>query len=144
MSNVTETLNDTISLLRAGEHFYRDAAERVESRQLSELFSEMAAVRDTAAAEMSQKVKLEGEDPSGASWAEQARQMYAEAEALFGDETDALINYLEEHEDRTLEQVRSGLGEADDHEATAIFMRHLPIFKQTHARMKALKDSRAA
>lgn len=144
MSDTTHALNDTVSLLRAGETFYRDAAERVDHRGLKELFSEMAAIRNAAATEMSQKVEALGGDTSSASWTEQARQFYANAEAMFGGETEALINYLEEHEDRTLEQVRDGLAKAEDHDAIAIFMRHLPIFQQTHDRMKAVKDAQAA
>ncbi len=141
MSETTNTINNTISLLRAGEAFYRDAVERVKEPGLKEMFSEMAAIRNAAATEMSVRIEALGESPSAASWAEQARQIYAEAEALFSNETNALIRYLEEHEDRTLDQIRSSLSKIDDDAAFAIFMRHLPIFEQTHDRMRLLKES---
>jgi len=136
-------LNDTISLLKAGEDFYRNAAENVDDPSLKNLFSENAAIRNAAITEMSQKVERLDEDPSGASWTEQARQGYANAESMFNG-TDSLVDYLEEHEDRTLEQIREALKEADDREAVKILTRHLLIFQQTHDRMKAVKDTRTS
>ncbi|MBU1209716.1 MAG: PA2169 family four-helix-bundle protein [Alphaproteobacteria bacterium] len=127
-------------MLKAGESFYRKAADNVDDHALKKLFSEHAAIRNAAVTEMSQKVERSDEDPSGASWTEQARQGYANAESMFNG-TDALIEYLEEHEDRTLEQIREALKGVEDREAVKILTRHLAIFQQTHDRMKAVKDT---
>ncbi len=141
MSDTTHALNDFISLIKAGEAFYRDAAESVDHDGLKRLFVEMAAIRSAAIAEMSGKVKRADEDVSGASWAEQGRQAYTNAKALFAEKPEVLIEYLEEHEDRTLEQLRDALTEVEDTEARAILQRHLPIFQQSHDRMKAVKET---
>lgn len=141
MSDTTNALNNLISLLKAGEEFYRDAADRVDNGSLKKLFVEMAAIRSAAIAEMSAAVERREEDVSGESWLEQARQGYTNAKSMFAEKPEVLIEYLEEHEDRTLEQFRESLEEVEDQDAKAILMRHLPTFQQTHDRMKQLKDS---
>lgn len=142
MSDTTNALNDVVSLLKAGENYYRESAESVKDPSVKSVFSEMAAVRSAAVKELSSKIEGLGGDPSGASWAEQAREFYTSAKSLLTDKTETLITALEEHEDRTLKQIREALGDVDNREAQTILSRHLDTFRSTHAKMKSLKHAK--
>lgn len=142
MSDTTATLNDLVSLLKAGEAYYRDSANSIEDRTVKPVFSEMAAVRSAAIKELSATIEKHGEDTSGASWTEQARQFYTSAKSLVTNKTETLIADLEEHEDRTLEQIKDSLETVENLEARKILARHLDVFRSTHAKMKSLKAAR--
>ncbi len=142
MSDTTDALNDVVSLLKAGKNYYRESAESVEDPSVKSVFSEMAAVRSAAITELSSKIEGLGDDPSGASWAEQAREFYTSAKSLVTDKTETLVTALEEHEDRTLEQIRDALKDVENPEAQRILSRHLDTFQSTHAKMKSLKRSK--
>lgn len=144
MSDTTNALNDLVSLLKAGENYYRESAESIDDRDVKSLFNEMAAVRSAAIQELESKIKGLGGDPSGASWMEQAREFYTSAKSLVSDKTETLIAALEEHEDRTLEQIKDSFSEVEDGEAQKILTRHLEVFRTTHAKMKAMKEAHAA
>lgn len=145
MSNDTvEELNDVISVLKGGAEFYRDGAEKVGNPQLADLFRENARKRDAAIAELSAEVMAHGGQPTSGSWAEKAHSWYAEAATWFGDKDDTLVAELEEHEDRTLEEMRDALKDIPAHSGTrTILLRHLETFNQTHDRMRALKRAAA-
>lgn len=125
MSDTTNALNDLASLLKAGESYYRDGAKSIDDRNISTVFAEMAAVRSAAIAELSHKIEALDEEPAGASWMEQARQFYTNAKNLFAKDRETMINALEEHEDRTLKQIKEALDDVEDREAAAILLRHL-------------------
>lgn len=144
MSETTNALNDLVSLLKAGESYYRESADSIDDPTVRSVFKEMAAVRLAAIQELEAKIDGLGGEPSGASWMEQAREFYTSAKTLVSDKTETLIADLEEHEDRTLEQIKESFGDVDNQEAQTILTRHLDVFRATHAKMKSLKDARAA
>ncbi len=144
MSDTTNALNDLISLLKAGESYYRESADSIKDPTVKSLFTEMASIRSAAIQELSTKIKGLGEEPAGASWMEQAREFYTSAKSLVSDKSDTLISALEEHEDRTLEQIKEAFGDIDNREAQTILTRHLDVFRKTHAKMKSLKQARVA
>ena len=143
MSNdIFEEINDVISVLKGGAEFYREGAEEVKNPELAKLFREYAAKRDAAVIELSAEVAAHGGTPSEGSWAEKAHAWYGEAKSWFGDKEDTLIAELEEHEDRTLEEIRDALEDVPaTHPAHAILTRHLGIFQQTHDHMRDLKKA---
>lgn len=139
---IIEELNDVISVLKGGAEFYREGAEKIKDPALATLFLDFAAKRETAIAELSAEVTSRGGTPEDGSWAEKAYSWYGEAKSWFGDKEDTLIAELEEHEDRTLEEIRDAIDDIPSvHPAQAILVRHLAIFKETHDHMRDLKKA---
>ena len=139
-----EDVNDVIAVLKGGAAFYRKAAGEVKNPQLQKLFRENAEKRDVAVAELSAKVTARGGEPASVSWAEKAHGWYASAMGMFGDKDETLVEQLEEHEDRTLEEIRDALEDlpaAEDGDVREMLQRHLAAFKETHDQMRALQKA---
>ncbi|MCH9809513.1 MAG: PA2169 family four-helix-bundle protein [Alphaproteobacteria bacterium] len=141
MSDNTEALNEIISFLKAGEEFYRDGAEQSDNAMLKNTFTDMATVRNAAIQELSAKVENLGEEPSNASWVEQARNFYTTMKSALVDADEAYIADLEEHEDRTLEKIENSLSDIEGADVASLLVRHLGAFKATHDKMKSLKEA---
>ncbi len=140
--DVVEELNDVIAVMKGGARFYRDAADKVENPGLAEVFKLNAARREQAIADLSAHVKSYGETPADGSWAETAYSWYASAIASFGDREDTLIAQLEEHEDRTLEELHDAIEDVPaGTPAHSSLMAHLKTFQETHDRMRAMKNA---
>ncbi len=138
--DIIEELNDVIAVLKSGERFYRDAAKRVENPALADLFVENAEKRKLAIADLSDHVRRHGETPASGSWAETAYSWYTSALAAFGDEETVLVAQLEEHEDRTLEELHDAIEDIPaGTPAHDTVMAHLKTFQDTHDRMRGLK-----
>lgn len=139
---IVEELNDVIAVLKGGAEFYREGAEQVKDPALADLFRENARKRDAAIAELSAEVQAHGSEPTGGSWAEKAHSWYTQAKSWFGDKDDTLVAELEEHEDRTLEEIRDALEDIPAAgSARTILERHLATFRETHDKMRALKKA---
>jgi len=140
--DIVEELNDVIAVLKGGAIFYRDAAKQVTDPVLVELFRTNADKRDQAVADLSAHVRSHGETPSEGSWAEAAYSWYTSALGTFGDKEATLVAQLEEHEDRTLEELHDAIEDipAGTPAHTSI-MAHLKTFKDTHDQMRAMKKA---
>jgi len=140
--DVVEELNDVIAVLKGGASFYRDAAEKVENPGLAEIFRTNALKRDQAIADLSSHVRSHGETPAEGSWAETAYAWYTSALATFGDKEDTLVAQLEEHEDRTLEELHDAIEDIPaGTPAHTSLMAHLKTFQDTHDQMRNMKKA---
>lgn len=143
MTDRTEPLNDVINVLKAGADFYKEAADAVEDDALKTIFTEMARKRVVAVVSLSQRIESLGKEPAEAGWAETAMAWYGEMRGKIGDDA-TFIAQLEEHEDRTLDTIRSAMEDAASSPEHAMLAEHLKTFRETHDEMKALKEKRAA
>lgn len=140
--DVVEELNDVIAVLKGGATFYRDAAEQVTNPALAEIFRTNAAKRELAITDLSAHVRSYGETPADGSWAETAYAWYTSALATFGDQENTLVAQLEEHEDRTLEELHDAVEDIPaGTPAHSSLMAHLKTFQETHDQMRAMKKA---
>lgn len=140
--DMIEELNDVIAVLKSGETFYRDAAKRMENPALAEIFIANADKRRDAIADLSDHVRRHGETPASGSWAETAYSWYTSALAAFGDQETVLVAQLEEHEDRTLEELHDAIEDIPaGTPAHVSLMAHLKMFQETHDQMRAIKKA---
>ena len=140
--DIVEELNDVIAVLKGGADFYRDAAEKVENPGLAEIFRTNAQKREQAIADLAGHVRSHGETPAEGSWAETAYSWYTSALAAFGDQEDTLIAQLEEHEDRTLEELHDAIEDIPaGTPAHVSLMTHLQTFRETHDQMRNMKKA---
>lgn len=140
--DMIEELNDVIAVLKGGAKFYRDAAEKVENPALADIFRANAEKRDRAVADLASHVRRHGETPAEGSWAETAYSWYTSALGAFGDREETLVAQLEEHEDRTLEELHDAIEDIPaGTPAHASLMAHLATFHETHEQMRAMKKA---
>ena len=140
--DIIEELNDVIAVLKGGADFYRNAAEKVENPGLAEIFRSNARKRDQAVADLADHVRSHGETPAEGSWAETAYAWYTTALAAFGDKEDTLVAQLEEHEDRTLEELHDAIEDIPaGTPAHSSLMAHLKTFQETHRQMREMKKA---
>lgn len=143
MTDRIEPLQDVLKVVRAGAEFYEEAAGKVDNSSHAELFRKMATVRRMAIADISTHICASGEEPESADWSEKARSWYGRMRGRIGND-ETWVAQLEEHEDRTLDAIKTAMSDAIDTPQHAVLERHLHAFRATHDHMKALKDRLAA
>ena len=141
-----DLLNDLLEIVRDGERFYRDAAERAASPELRGTFRQMAELRQRLMDELAEHVTARGEQPSdGRTLAGTSRQLYAGALTALGAPADGVyLRQLEAAEDRLLAHYERALETAGSDRVQQVLRRHLLAVRATHERMKALRDQSLA
>lgn len=140
--DIVEELNDVIAVLKGGAGFYREAARKTTDSALSTVFEKHACERDDAVADLSALVESHAEEPSPGSKAEKTYAWFTKALTHVAEIDDTLVAQLEEHEDRTLETLRSALDAIPaTSTAHASLKSHLETFRATHDHMRALKKA---
>ena len=138
-----QALNELVGIFKDGMDFYKRGAETTESPVLKSLFEEMAYVRRNAVNELTPLIAQEGvRVRDHGTLTGEAHEAYTRLAGFFGSTDQAYIDQLEAHEDRTLEVFEDLLEEADlDPEAMQRLARQYITFKETHAKMRNLKQA---
>ncbi|MDX1401448.1 MAG: PA2169 family four-helix-bundle protein [Kiloniellales bacterium] len=141
-------MNQVIALCRDGLALYELAARRIEDPAISDLFLNMAKLRREAIGELSQLVKGSGEEVrKSGTLAGSTHAFLTEIQAkLSNDETASLVAQLEEHENRTIEQIQdvvrnTDFSNPDAKQVMDVLFDKLEMFKSTRAQITALRES---
>jgi len=139
-------LKDIVEIARDGAQFYDDAQQHVQDVGLRAIFAEMAAAKRELIIGLSAQLRAEGEEPPrSGTIAGAIRKTYTDVAAkLSSDEARLYIAQLEETEDRLLAVVRKAIAECDDASLRSTLEAYWPRVKDSHDRMRNLKQSLAA
>ena len=142
--NVAGKLKDLTIICQDGRDFYAYAAQETKDPELHELFTCFASIREDAIGELQANINALGETApvEEHSLAGIVRQNYAKFKKMLSlNENAALVDELEETEDRTLEAFNQALDALPPSDPVRIVViQQRDIFKGTHARMRALKE----
>ncbi len=141
-----DRVNDLLGTLHDGVRFYDNAMESTDSGPLKALFADLKSERQLAILELSARVTASGGQPvTTGTTLGTLNELYAGILALVKNDDEAMVARLEAHEDTVLHQLQGLNAEIEDTPATEAKISDLLIrFRQTHDRMKALKDRLAA
>jgi uncharacterized protein (TIGR02284 family) len=142
MNKSADLLNELIEIARDGERFYLDAASKVRSGLVRDIFRELAAVRCDLRVDLSSHVSARGDRPSDASTLlGAARKGYAAVLANLSDDRDTVdVGQLEEVEDRLLNLFRDALKDPPSAALRTILERHLVTVLVAHNKLRTLKE----
>jgi uncharacterized protein (TIGR02284 family) len=135
LKTLTSTLNDSVN-------GYRESAEKVESADLTALFTEFAGKRDQASGELQAEVRRLGGEPDhdGTALGGLHQSWLDLKAAVTGRDDKAIINEVERGEDYLKEKFETAL-KADEltGESRAVVERAYQSVREGHDRMSALK-----
>jgi uncharacterized protein (TIGR02284 family) len=142
MTNATALLNDLIEVARDGQRFYMEAATKVDSPQLKDIFRDLARVREELITDLDQHVLDRGQAPStDKTIVGTLRKTYAKLLAtITRDNEKVYIDELEEAEDRLLAHYREALAQAPSESVRSVLQQHLLTVEAAHDAMRALKE----
>lgn len=138
---IQHTLNDLIEIARDGSEFYTEAAGKVESSELSTLFTQMAGHKREIVNGLTANVAAAGGNPADhGTMVGSMRQVYAKARAAMGDTSYAYVAELEELEDRLLHAFKDTVNDADTPAAAkAAAQKYMPRVVECHDIMRNRK-----
>jgi uncharacterized protein (TIGR02284 family) len=137
-SKTTHSLNDLIAVARDGKKFYEEAAQKVDDRELSALFTRIADTKARIVDDLSTTVKSAGGKPEEHGM----QKMYGNLRSSFGDKRYGFVAELEESEDRLLHAFEDAI--ADDGTpapAREVASRLLPEVRACHDVMAERKHA---
>ena len=142
--DIVETLNDLIATCKDGELGFKACAERVESSELRQLFTQRAAECQQAAAELQPFVIQHGGEPEtdGSTSGALHRGWVAVRGSLAGYSDKAMLEECERGEDAALGRYRSALrDETLPEPIRAVVARQQLGVQANHDRIKRLRDA---
>ena len=143
VTELTDTLKDLIEICRDGRAFYLQAAEKIEPGDVRSTLLEMARVRQRLLDDFSELLLDKGQAvPVGGTLSGRMRRLYADLRAQAStDAAGVYVVELEEAEDRLLQTFESAMLTVEA-PARIILRRYIPLARDAHERMKALKSRR--
>jgi uncharacterized protein (TIGR02284 family) len=143
MSAASHDLKHLVAVLRDGEKFYVDAAQKAAQPTHRELFGVMAMAKREIADDLESLLSApEREDAAEGTWLGQIRACYADARAaLAGDKDTVFVGQLEAAEDRVMTAFRETLSTTRARKVRKSLERHYPRAVQAHDRMSVMKHS---
>ena len=149
MNTNTETqhsLTDLIEIARDGSDFYTEAAGKVEDRELSELFGQMATHKREIVAGLSADVAATGGEPAEhGTMVGTMAQAYANVRAALGDTNYEYVAQLEEAEDRLMAAFKDTIDDNDTPAAAkAAAEKYLSRVVGCHNTMRSRKQAMKA
>lgn len=142
-SRTTHSLNDLIAVARDGKKFYEEAAQKVDDRELSTLFTRIANTKARIVDDLSTTVKTAGGKPEEhGTLVGGMQKMYGNLRSSFGDKRYGFVAELEESEDRLLHAFEDAIAD-DDTPAPAreVASRLLPEVRACHDVMAERKHA---
>ncbi len=142
-TRTTHSLNDLIAIARDGEHFYTEAARKVDNVELSALFTRIAGVKQNIARDLSAVVTSAGGEPAThGTVVGTMQEFYGKVRAALGDKQYGYVAELEESEDRLLKAFTEAASD-NDVPATAreAVTRLLPEVRECHNVMRERKHA---
>lgn len=142
-NKIQHSLNDLIEIARDGGDFYTEAAGKVEDRELSSLFTQMAThKRDLVSGLSADVVATGGEPAEHGTLVGTMAQAYANVRAALGDTNYEYVAQLEEAEDRLLGAFKDTIGDNDTPAAAkASAQKFLPRVVECHDIMRSRKQA---
>ena len=144
MDGQIRELSGMITVLRDGESFYAEAAEKVSLPAYRYLFRRMSRTKQAIANNLALEVEARGaQPPEGGSWVGSIRQCYTHCRAVLSSDKDALfVIELEEVEDRIVQTFEQALTTTSGR-TREIVETYLPEVLRNHQDMQGLKRSLA-
>lgn len=146
MTELIETLHDLAQICCDGEAFYRDAAEKMQDKDLRAAIAQVGEVRAALCRDFLEILRARGEEPSGSGTLYGAlHKLYTDVRAHFSADGDRIyIAELEEAEDRLLHAMEAAMLTLEPAEARAVLRRYLPAARAAHERMRSMKRESTA
>ena len=140
--DIVETLNDLIATCKDGELGFTACAERVESPDLRQLFTQRAAACRQAAEELRPFVIQYGGEPEteGSTSGALHRGWVAVRGSLAGYSDQAMLDECERGEDAALARYRKALKQELPEPLLALVQRQELGVQRNHDQIKALRD----
>lgn len=141
MTELTDTLKELIEICRDGRAFYLQTAEKIEPGEVRSTLLDMARVRQRLLEDFSELLEDQGEQvpDSGTLWG-RMRKLYADLRAQVSTDAEGVyVIELEEAEDRLLYTFENAMLTVAA-PARVILKRYVPLARDAHERMKALKS----
>lgn len=145
MSHTDRTMQNLIDICEDAREFYTDAETKTSDPEMKKLCRQMADIRKGVIVDLrayARQNDIDIDEPSE-TLSGRINKFVGEQVAEWSDKTDeALIVYLEEAEDRSLETFEKAAND-NDLPATArqLVTSELATLRQTHDFMKELKDA---
>lgn len=144
---VVSTLNELIETCRNGQNGFKEAAENVKSPELKTFFNEAASERAQFFRELEVEVRRFGGDPetSGSTTAAIHRVWMDIKGTLTGKDDHLILSECERGEDSAVEAYKKAIENGiSPPNILAIVERQFQSIKQTHDRVKQMRDAKAA
>jgi uncharacterized protein (TIGR02284 family) len=139
MTHESHTLNELIQVLRDGEAFYTDAAQKVEAPVYRNLFQRMARIKCAIANELAAYATAGNARMARDSMMDLWEPTYADKRVGIGKAAEKIyLTLLEETEDQILDVFRSHLRYSDSTAVCAILYRRMPEAQRAHDEMRDL------
>src|SRR5690554_1392078 len=134
-------VRELVRVLNDGVDFYRDAEARVQDTSLKRTFERMATTREKLLNRLQPYLVMqEGDAEHGHTVSGRMQELYTNILASMTSDSDqTYIDHLESLEDKTLEEMRAAISDAENVEVVAALREFHPRFKQCHEEMRALK-----
>jgi len=142
---VISTLNDLIETCRDGQQGFKEAADNVKAPDLKNFFIQTAQERAKCVSELQAEVRSLGGDPdkSGSAAGAMHRAWMNIKGTLTGKDDHAILSEAERGEDSAVEAYRDAMKWLPPNILT-IAERQFQRIKQTHDRVKQMRDAKAA
>jgi len=138
----TQRVRELLRVLNDGVDFYRDAEAKVEDVHLKRTFERMATTREKLINRLQPYIVMqEGDSEHGHTISGRMRELYTNLlAAMKSDRGQTYIDHLETLEDKTLEELRAAISDAENVEVVAALREFHPKLQQCHEEMRALKS----
>ena len=139
------TLNDLIETCRDGQEGFKEAADNVKAPDLKNFFKQVAQERATCVTELQAEVRRLGGNPdkSGSTAGAMHRAWMNIKGTLTGKDDHAILSETERGEDSAVEAYRDAMKWLPPN-ILPIVERQFQSVKQTHDRVKQMRDAKAA
>ena len=139
------TLNDLIETCRDGQEGFKEAADNVKAPDLKTFFKQVAQERATCVTELQAEVRRLGGNPdkSGSTAGAMHRAWMNIKGTLTGKDDHAILSETERGEDSAVEAYRDAMKWLPPN-ILPIVERQFQSVKQTHDRVKQMRDAKAA
>jgi uncharacterized protein (TIGR02284 family) len=143
---VISTLNDLIETCRDGQNGFKEASENVKSPDLKTFFNECSTERAQFVNELQLDVRRLGDDPTKAgSTAGALHRVWMDIKGTFtGKDDHSILSECERGEDSAVEAYRDALKIGLPTTIQQTIERQFQSIKQTHDRVKQMRDAKAA
>jgi len=143
---VISTLNDLIEICRDGQIGFKEAADNVKSPDFKTFFNQMSVERGQFVGELQTEVRRLGGDPekSGSAAGTLHRAWMNIRGTLTGKDDHAILSECERGEDSAVNAYQDVLKLGLPTNILSTIQRQFQSIKQTHDRVKQMRDSKAA
>jgi len=140
------TLNDLIEICRDGQNGFKEAAENVKNPDLKSFFNECSTERAQFVSDIQLEVRRLGGDPQKTgSTAGALHRVWMDIKGTFtGKDDHAILSECERGEDSAVEAYREAIKLSLPLTIQQLLERQFQSVRQTHDRIKQMRDAKAA